>query len=51
MQHIHLFEKSIYRDFKIKNNEVIYRVKDGYLFKASVPERKEVEVRDLELGV
>jgi len=28
-----------YRDFKIKNNEVIYRVVDGYFFKVSVPVR------------
>ncbi len=40
-----------YRNFKIKNNEVIYKVEDGYLFKVRAPEGTEIEMRDIELGV
>ena len=40
-----------YGDFKIKDNEVIYKVEDGYLFKVIAPEGTIVEIRDSKLGV
>ncbi|MDD3224414.1 MAG: VOC family protein [Clostridium sp.] len=35
-----------YNSFKIKNEQEIYKVEDGYLFKVKAPEGTEIEVRD-----
>jgi glyoxylase I family protein len=36
-----------YTNFKIKNEEIVYKVEDGYLFKIKAPEGTEIEIRDL----
>ena len=36
-----------YTNFKIKNDEEIYKVEDGYLFKIKAPEGTEIEIRDI----
>lgn len=35
-----------YNNFKIKENEIIYKVEDNYLFKIKAPEGTEIEFRD-----
>lgn len=35
-----------YDNFKVKNNEIIYKVEDSCLFKIKAPEGTEVEIRD-----
>ncbi|MVX62324.1 VOC family protein [Clostridium chromiireducens] len=35
-----------YDNFKVKNNEIIYKVEDSFLFKLKAPEGTEVEIRD-----
>jgi glyoxylase I family protein len=35
-----------YDNFKLKNNEIIYKVEDSFLFKIKAPEGTEVEIRD-----
>lgn len=35
-----------YKDFKVKNGEVVYKVENGYLFKIKAPEGTEIEIRD-----
>lgn len=35
-----------YDKFKLKNNEIIYKVEDSFLFKIKAPEGTEVEIRD-----
>ncbi len=35
-----------YKDFKVKNGEVVYKVENGYLFKVKAPEGTEIEIRD-----
>ncbi|HKL42935.1 MAG TPA: VOC family protein [Clostridia bacterium] len=39
-----------YNNFKIKENKVIYKVEDGYLFKVIAPEGTIIEFRDSKLG-
>ncbi|MBU5592140.1 VOC family protein [Clostridium sp. MSJ-4] len=39
-----------YSNFKIKNNEEIYKVEDGYLFKIKAPEGTEIEIRDVNIS-
>jgi glyoxylase I family protein len=34
-----------YNDFKVKNDQEIYLVEDGYLFKVKAPEGTEIEIR------
>lgn len=38
-----------YDNFKRKNNEEIYKVEDGYLFKVIAPEGTQIEFRDSEI--
>lgn len=40
-----------YDHFKIKENEMIYKVEGGYLFKVIAPEGTIIEFRDSKLGV
>jgi len=35
-----------YNNFRVKNNEVIYKVEDSFLFKLKAPEGTEIEFRD-----
>lgn len=35
-----------YDNFRIKNNEIIYKVEDSFLFKIKAPEGTEIEIRD-----
>lgn len=35
-----------YNNFRVKNNEVIYKVEDSFLFKLKSPEGTEIEFRD-----
>lgn len=38
-----------YNDFKLKNNEALYKVEDSFLFKIKAPEGTEIEMRDKEI--
>jgi glyoxylase I family protein len=38
-----------YNNFKLKNNEVLYKVEDSFLFKIKAPEGTEIEIRDKEM--
>jgi glyoxylase I family protein len=39
-------KKLRYTNFKIKNEEEIYKVEDGYLIKIKAPEGTVIEIRD-----
>ena len=38
-----------YKDFKVKNGEVVYKVKGESLFKIKAPEGTEIEIRDTDI--
>ncbi|MGL5278875.1 MAG: VOC family protein [Cetobacterium sp.] len=38
--------KSVYNKFKLKNNEILYNVEGGFLFKLIAPEGTIIEIRD-----
>ena len=38
--------KSVYNKFKLKNNEILYNVEGGLLFKLIAPEGTIIEIRD-----
>ena len=52
---VHIAFKEIiskgYDNFKVKDNKMIYKVEDGYLFKVIAPEGTIIEFRDSKLGV
>ncbi|WP_455538576.1 VOC family protein [Terrisporobacter sp.] len=39
-----------YKDFKIKNGEIVYEVEGDYLFKIKAPEGTEIEIRDTDIA-
>lgn len=39
-----------YNDFKLKNGEVVYKVKGESLFKIKAPEGTEIEIRDTDIA-
>lgn len=38
-----------YKDFKVKNGEIVYKVEGEYLLKVKAPEGTEIELRDTEI--
>lgn len=45
-EEFHRIKSLGYNNFSVKNNEIIYKVENSYLFKIKAPEGTEIEIRD-----